>query len=173
MTFQRIMVTTDLSEAGNRALQVASDLAANVGAKLTLVYVQEDTLSYADGVLPHKDHHEQVDLTPKLTQQLRDAAAAIGCEPDELAVVKDASPVEGILAHAKAKDIDLIVMATQGRSGLRRLLIGSNDRTRRPSRRVRGADGPLSALRRSQPSLGNRRVCPSSTSTSVGRRALN
>lgn len=125
MTFERIMVTTDLSDVGNHALKVASDLASKVGAHLTLVFVQEDTLSFADGVLPHKDHKAQVDLAPKIEKKLRETASAIGCAPDQLAVVKDASPVEGILAYAKDHEIDLIVMATQGRSGLQRLLIGS------------------------------------------------
>lgn len=125
MSFERIMVTTDFSETGNHALRVAGELAATLGAHLTLVFVQEDTISFADGVLPHKDHKGPIDMAPKLEKKLREAASAVGCEPDELAIVKDASPVEGILAHAKAKNIDLIVMATQGRSGLQRLLIGS------------------------------------------------
>lgn len=125
MAFRRIMVTTDLSEAGNHALRVANELAMMSEAHLTLLVVQEDTLSFADGVLPHKDHRSQVDLAPQLEAKLRAAASAAGCSPDSVAVVKDASPVEGILAHAKAHDIDLIVMATQGRSGLQRLLIGS------------------------------------------------
>lgn len=125
MAFRRILVTTDLSERGNQALRVASELAGTLGAHLTLLYVQESTLSFVDGVLPHDDHRKPVDLAPKLEKKLRESAAAVGCEPDAFAVVHDASPVEGILAHAQAHDIDLIVIATQGRSGLQRLLIGS------------------------------------------------
>ena len=125
MSFERILVTTDLSESGNKALRVAGELATTLNAHLTVLYVQESTHSYPDGVLPHKGHRGPVDMVPEITKKLREVASQVGCTPSECAVIHDASPVEGILDHAKSEGVDLIVMATQGRSGLQRLLIGS------------------------------------------------
>jgi nucleotide-binding universal stress UspA family protein len=39
--------------------------------------------------------------------------------------VKDHHPADGILETARAQDCDLIVMASHGRRGLSRLLLGS------------------------------------------------
>ena len=64
-------------------------------------------------------------MVPKLRAKLEEAATKADCTPDEYAVVGDASPVEGILSHVQKHGIDLVVMATRGRSGLERLLIGS------------------------------------------------
>ena len=45
--------------------------------------------------------------------------------PDEVAVIDDSSPTEGILEYAQKQNVDLIVIATRGHSTLERLLIGS------------------------------------------------
>ena len=49
-------------------------------------------------------------------------AAGVSCETVH---VKDQHPAEGIIAAAKDKACDLIVMASHGRRGLGRLLLGS------------------------------------------------
>ena len=45
--------------------------------------------------------------------------------PFELIHVEDQYPAEGIIATAKGKTCDLIVMASHGRRGIDRLLLGS------------------------------------------------
>jgi nucleotide-binding universal stress UspA family protein len=51
-------------------------------------------------------------------------AAKIG-QPCATTYVKDRHPADGILETARARDCDLIVMASHGRRGLSRLLLGS------------------------------------------------
>ncbi len=125
MSFERILVTTDFSDAANAALEVARDLAQRYDAHLTLLYVQEGQRSRADGVLPRASHRGPVDLRPELKKRLAELAKTQGVVPDDIVVLVDASPVEGILDRVQQSNIDLIVIATQGRSSLQRLLIGS------------------------------------------------
>ncbi|WP_353813118.1 universal stress protein [Mesorhizobium sp.] len=55
---------------------------------------------------------------------MRESAARIGVSADVLHV-PDARPAEAIVEAAKAQEGSLIVMASHGRRGLGRLLLGS------------------------------------------------
>ncbi|HJL02707.1 MAG TPA: universal stress protein [Polyangiaceae bacterium LLY-WYZ-15_(1-7)] len=122
--FRHILVTTDFSDAAQAALSVAKDLAERYEARLTILTVYEGGPMLIDGVLPHGRRSSSFSEDAWL-EKLRALAEEAGVPDAELAVVTDASPVEGILKHVKAGGIDLVVIATRGRSGLERLLIGS------------------------------------------------
>jgi len=123
--YDRILVPTDGSSEGERAVAHALDVAAVHDAVVHAVYVV-DTASYAG--MPMESSWEGV--TELLRTDAREAvervseiAAETGV-PVETAVV-DGSPSREIIRYAEGNDCDLIVMGTHGRGGIDRLLLGS------------------------------------------------
>jgi nucleotide-binding universal stress UspA family protein len=123
----RILVPTDFSETADQALRYASGLARGLGAKLTIVY--------ADSFVPPVDFTATVGAWDEFSfvslqaraQDLLRSTAEANVDPSvpyDIAIRVD-PPLEGILAEARASEADLIVMGTHGRSGFRRLIIGS------------------------------------------------
>jgi nucleotide-binding universal stress UspA family protein len=123
----RILVPTDFSETADHALRYASGLARALGAKLTIVY--------ADPFVPPIDftatvgawdEFSFVSLQARAQDHLRsDAEANIDPAVSYDIAIRVDPPLDGILAEARAIDADLIVMGTHGRTGFRRLIIGS------------------------------------------------
>lgn len=124
---ERILVPTDFSETADQAMRYASGLARALGAKLTIVY--------ADPFVPPIDftatvgawdEFSFVSLQARAQDHLRsDAEANVDpAVPYDIAIRVD-PPLDGILAEARATEADLIVMGTHGRTGFRRLIIGS------------------------------------------------
>jgi nucleotide-binding universal stress UspA family protein len=123
----RILVPTDFSETADQALRYASGLARALGAKLTIVYADPfvppiDFTATVGGW----DEFSFVSLQARAQDHLRsDAEANIDpAVPYDIAIRVD-PPLDGILAEARASAADLIVMGTHGRTGFRRLIIGS------------------------------------------------
>lgn len=127
--YKHILIATDGSELGAKAVAQGLDLAKQLGAKVTAITVTEPWTAAAYGAIP----------TPTLIKAYEKGAAEnaagilasvsdvaknkqVACDPLH---VKDHYPAEGIIDTAKAKGCDLIVMASHGRRGLARVLLGS------------------------------------------------
>lgn len=121
-----IVLTTDLSDESKRAFAPVRALAARLGLPVVLLSVLED-LPFeptAGGLMA---------VYPDRTQLKRDwetamqaAADAFGRDVCKQAVVVEAADVpRAIVEFAHAQKADYIAMATHGRSGIRRLLLGS------------------------------------------------
>jgi nucleotide-binding universal stress UspA family protein len=119
--FRRILVPHDFSEAADAALDVAADLAVTQHARLTVLHVVEPFhpppevvawLRQAEQIGPQLKRLEEA-----VTARMGRRRVPVGCR------VVVGYPVDAILEAAE--DADLIVMATQGRTGLPHLLIGS------------------------------------------------
>jgi len=128
LSFQRILVPTDLSDFATTAVRWAAMLESRLGATLTLLYanqpyipfdVTEGPAAYVLQNAPEFRERLVRDLRGYVTTHLPDIAARV-----ETRVV-DEAPAKAILDTAKDIDADLIVMATHGRSGWQRLLLGS------------------------------------------------
>lgn len=125
--FQRILVPTDFSEGAEAALRLSSDLSHRFAAPLTLVYVFEP----ADYPLPNgyvvftSEQFNRViaELEQRLAQARR-AALDAGATEVTTRILRGSAPSE-ITQLAEEGAFDLIVMGTQGRSGLKHLLLGS------------------------------------------------
>ena len=140
--YDRILVPTDGSAEGKRAVAHALDLASVHGAAVHALYVV-DTASYAG--MPMESSWEGVgDL-------LRDDAKEAVAEVESLAAeielgvetaVAEGSPSKEIIRYAEGNDCDLIVMGTHGRGGIDRLLLGSV-----AEKVVRGSSVPVLTVR--------------------------
>jgi nucleotide-binding universal stress UspA family protein len=123
----RILVPTDFSETADQALRYASGLARGLGAKLTIVYADPfvPPVDFS-GTVGAWDEFSFISLQARAQDHLRIAAEA-NVDPSvayDIAIRVD-PPLDGILAEARASEADLIVMGTHGRTGFRRLIIGS------------------------------------------------
>jgi len=124
---KRILVPTDFSDPADQAMRYASGLARMLGAELTIVYADPfvPPIDFA-ATVGAWDEFSFVSLQARAQDHLRsDAEANIDpAVPYDIAIRVD-PPLDGILAEARASEADLIVMGTHGRTGFRRLIIGS------------------------------------------------
>ncbi len=126
MRIRRILVPVDFSEPSLAALRYAADLARSLNATLDIVHVVE-AVTYAPMI------GSAVDLERLREAQERAARTRLDRIGTMLGkrfgrkhmALKIGSAVSGILDEAKHRRSDLIVMATQGRHGVGRLLLGS------------------------------------------------
>ncbi|MGP1628459.1 MAG: universal stress protein [Giesbergeria sp.] len=129
--YQRILVATDGSELSNKAVQSATELAVSLGATLVaLKVVPRYPRSYMEGGLPVdlKDiKHIEAQWTAAaqdLVDGIKIQASAQGVTVKAV-VAKSDLVAEAVIAAAKKHKCDLIVMASHGRKGIKRLLLGS------------------------------------------------
>jgi nucleotide-binding universal stress UspA family protein len=117
----KILYPCDFSTAGEQALETATALARDHGAKLIILHVQEPPFAYGGGELymgiPDPDEDA-------LRRMLSEVAPTDGQIPFERRMVQG-EPAEAIVRTAEEEMVDMIVMSTHGRTGLMRMLMGS------------------------------------------------
>ncbi|MBM4062211.1 MAG: universal stress protein [Planctomycetes bacterium] len=121
-----IVLTTDLSPESKRAFAPVRLLAQRLGLPVTLLAVLEDLPFEPTG-------GGLMAVYPDRRQVKQDWEKAVAALADELgrdvctqATVIDAADVpRAIVDFAQAQNADYLAMATHGRSGLRRMLLGS------------------------------------------------
>jgi nucleotide-binding universal stress UspA family protein len=104
---KNILVATDGSKYSEAAAYEAVCLAKSAGGSITAISVADTDM---------KEAEENV-------AKVKQAAEAEGVKVEALA--EKGSPYEVIVNKARAKNADLIVMGSHGRSGIRKLLMGS------------------------------------------------
>ena len=155
----RILVPIDFSDASDAAIAHARELALTYGAQIDLLHVVEEVIypsSY--GVEPASiPTAEVVDRVEEALAGL--AREEIGYEHVTVKAVPGYAPTE-ILDYADDHDVDLIVIATHGRSGLDRMLLGSVT-----ERIVRRAPGPVFVAKPKGKSLVDAERAPTGTAS--------
>ncbi|MGI9151017.1 MAG: universal stress protein [Limnohabitans sp.] len=129
--YKRILVATDGSTLSKKAVNSAVELAALSGAELVAVKVTPRyPQSYFEGSLPlsatevSKIEKQWTDTAQKVVDAVAKAAKAKGVNAKAV-VVKSDIVSDAVIAAAKKHKADLIVMASHGRRGIKRLLLGS------------------------------------------------
>ncbi len=148
MAFRHVLVPTDFSEPANNALRYAMEEAALHNAKVTLLHVQPSdsgtdvyfvsgapaaglgagfdlvaggrlgTSPVPEPTVVRRDYSEEAltklnDLVPTAFHGVWQVALAVG------------RPADAIVRLAQERHVDLIVMATHGRTGLEHVFLGS------------------------------------------------
>lgn len=127
--YRHLLIATDGSELADKAVAQGLALTKVLGAKVTGVTVTEPLISLVAGdasvVLPVQDYERAAAAqAARILERVTTAAKTTGV-PCEVVHVKEQFPAEGIVETAKARGADLIVMASHGRRGLSKLLLGS------------------------------------------------
>ena len=127
--FKHILIATDGSDLAERAAAHGLELARVLGAKVTAVTVTEPWAAVVTGEVafgfPPADYEKGViELATSVLARVAEMAKTAGLE-GKTVHVKDHFPDAGIIAAAKDHGCDLIVMASHGRRGVARLLLGS------------------------------------------------
>ncbi len=129
--YQRILVATDGSKLSQKAVAHAMDLADLTGAELVaLQVVPRYPLTYFEGGMVvamsevNRIEKEWVAEAQQAVNAVKSAGQKKTVKVKALTVKSDLI-AETIMATAKRSKCDLIVMASHGRKGLKRLLLGS------------------------------------------------
>ena len=127
--YRHLLIAIDGSELAQTALQHGVALAKSLDAKVTIVTVSEPWHSYAPGeiAMPAPVKQYQDSIAKWALEILAKAKAIAESSGVHCATVhiKEDYPAEGILSVCEKHDCDLIVMASHGRRGLSRIVLGS------------------------------------------------
>lgn len=128
LPIKNILVPTDFSEPAGEGFRQACELAEHFAAVLFVVHVNEPVPTIAAGhgaaVFDVADYHNEMAQYAKTRMQEIITAAeysSITMTP----LMPRGRVAEEITAAAEDHDVDLIVMATHGYSGWKKLLLGS------------------------------------------------
>ncbi len=126
----KILVPTDFSEHSDKALEQALDIAKQYNAKVFLLHVMHEMIlpassdsGYSEELVQLIRDRRQTETQEKLNNQLSKFPQEK--EVEVVTTIRQGIPYEAVLDEAKEKRIDLIVIASLGRSGIAKYLIGS------------------------------------------------
>ena len=129
--YKRILVATDGSKLSNLAVEHAINLADITGAEVVaLKVVPRYPQTYFEGGVALAAA-EVARIEKQWNDEAMEAVNAVKAAGQKLEVkvkpvtVKSDLIAEAIIAAAKRNKVDLIVMASHGRKGIKRLLLGS------------------------------------------------
>jgi nucleotide-binding universal stress UspA family protein len=142
---KKIMVPIDFSNYSRNALKQAVCLAEEFGASILLLHIMEPrahrkTLTGAATNARARGEERRMNDREQLLEDLRRNEIRSGLVSD--GILQKGKPYESIINMAKARNVDLIIMATHGATGLKHVLIGSTT-----ERVVRHAPCPVLVVR--------------------------
>ena len=128
--FKHILICTDGSTLGNKAAKAGIELARELGAKVTAYYaIEQLRLIYDEGYMMDQKMIDELEESARAAGQKRVDAigkmAKAASVPFTSVVTNALTPHEGIIDAAKKRKCDVIFMASHGRRGLSRLMMGS------------------------------------------------
>ena len=129
--YKRILVATDGSKLSTKAVNSAIDLAASLGAELVaLKVIPRYPQSYFEGSIPlsaddvARVEQRWVDDGRQVVEDVKAMGEARGVKVKAILAKSDVVS-DALIAAAKKHKADIIVMASHGRKGVKRLLLGS------------------------------------------------
>lgn len=132
--FKKILVPLDGSELAEQALDLSINMAGCYGAELYLLEVHEDAMDVGEAAtvraiaLATGSEAEALEVVQHQAEAYLRRLVKAYAEKTAVPMHIDAkwgSPADVIVSHAQENGVDLIVMATHGRTGLRRFALGS------------------------------------------------
>lgn len=126
---KKILVPTDFSQTSENALRVAADLARKFDSKIFLLHMLELPMDLINPVMGTRtnDLPEVLFFTKRAEQRLKqlieqDFLEGVSIRP----ILQLHHTLDGIMETRQRENCDLIVMGSQGASGLQEMFIGSN-----------------------------------------------
>ena len=129
--YKRILIATDGSRLSRKAILHGTALAQALGATVVGFHARQPfpAIYFAEAVMvpPSTEKQFEADSAKLAKERLAEVEAAAkkaGVNYRSVQIT-DRSPAEAIIRAAKKEKCDLIVMASHGRKGFARVLIGS------------------------------------------------
>ena len=119
MNIKRILCPIDFSDFNQAANEYASLLAQSSGAKIIYLHCSLPEVPYASH--PYIDVDQEEARDRKRLEEITPTVEGVEAEY----AIEFGSPAEKIVDFANENDVDLVVMGTHGRTGLRRVFMGS------------------------------------------------
>lgn len=121
--FEKVLIATDGSEKNKSAVEEAVKIARACGSTIYAVYVMDESLMKSAIEVPIAE-----DLYGKIREEgekavnwVKETAQDVNMET----FILSGRPARAITEFAEQKNVDLIVVGTQGKSGIERFLLGS------------------------------------------------
>ena len=124
----KIVLTTDLSDGAKRAFAPTVELADKLGHRIVLVHVVEgyEAVPHGSPLAPRQPSPETADevreARAKLTELAAELSAGDGVETE---VLTGGDAAETIADYAARTGAAFIALSTHGRTGLRKVVLGS------------------------------------------------
>jgi nucleotide-binding universal stress UspA family protein len=129
--YKKILVTTDGSPLANKGIKSAIELAKSLDAELIALKVIPRYLqTYFEGSIP-LDNAQIMMLEKQWEDEANAVLAKVQKQGEKegveisTAIVKANIISEAIVAFALKRKVDLVVMTSHGRNGIKRLILGS------------------------------------------------
>jgi len=128
--FKHILIPTDGSEISQKAIKAGVAFAKSIGARVTGYYaLHEPPFLYnrfgdLDNQIKAELERRAREVAQRYLTEIGENAKAAGVEFEPLITIFDV-PAEGIIDAAKKCKCDALFLAPHGRSGMRRLILGS------------------------------------------------
>lgn len=132
--YQDVLIPTDGSDGTRRSIEHGLAIADQFGATVHALSI------VPEGPLGTLEAEEATPAAHRAVERVQLEAEAAGV--DVVTAVEHGVPHEEILDYTDAHDIDMVIMGTQGRTGLDRVLMGSVT-----ERVVRMSDTPVVTVR--------------------------
>ena len=129
--YKNILIATDGSDLADKALLDGLSLAKELNSNVVIVTVTKLWSAFEMASQSDKDPQAVEHYEENAALWAKNILSIAADEANELKVacecvhVKDQHPAEGIIETAKAKGSDLIVMASHGRRGIKKVMLGS------------------------------------------------
>jgi len=128
--YETLLAPIDFSNHSRTALRLSKEVAARYGATQHLLFVAEKRVlpTFSDTGIPGVG---VVEMDPDIVANAETALEELngnvgGPEVTSAYHVEEGDVAEDIVDFAETNDVDLIVMATRGRTGIDRFVLGSN-----------------------------------------------
>ena len=143
-TIKKILVPIDFSNYSQNLLNYSNSFAKIFGAKIFLIHVVEPIIYPVDFSMGQIDFPAtDSDIAKKAKEELQNLAnTSIDENTETEVIIKSGKPFVEINETARELDIDLIIIATHGHTGVEHLLFGST-----AEKVVRKAPCPVLTLR--------------------------
>ncbi len=136
---KKILVATDASEASDRALIMAAQLASQYNAELVIIHVIRDMqIPFEIKEIPELETHHfesfssaREEIMRKIAESVlraaKQKAETVGVNKIET-VIGTGDPANGILGVAERRKVDMIVIGSRGLGKLKGTILGSVSR---------------------------------------------
>jgi len=127
--FKKILVPTDGSEFANQAIEKAAKMAEAFSSELLIVTINPPLSTYAPPevaiTISSDEYAKNVESHARhVLDEAKKTCESFGVTPQTM-FLSEHHEAEGIIDAAKQANCDLILMASHGRRGLTKFLLGS------------------------------------------------